>query len=85
MQAFLQGARRHGWTVRANDHTADAAVIWSVLWAGRMRRNQQVYELFRSQDRPVFVIDVGSLVRNVTWKVALNHVNGHIPSNFLFL
>lgn len=74
MQAFLRGARHHGWQIKPNDQHADAAVIWSVLWAGRMRNNQQVYQQFRDQGRPVFVIDVGSLVRNVTWKVALNHV-----------
>lgn len=74
MQAFLNGARHHGWQIRANDPAADAAVIWSVLWAGRMRHNREIYQQFRKQDRPVFVIDVGSLHRNVTWKVALNHV-----------
>jgi hypothetical protein len=79
MQAFLQGARRHGWQIRPNDLATDAVVIWSVLWAGRMRNNQQVYQQFRDQGRPVFVIDVGSICRNVTWKVALNHVTaqGH--------
>lgn len=74
MQAFLQGARHHGWQIRANDPGADAVVIWSVLWAGRMRNNQAVYERFREQGRPVFVIEVGSLHRNITWKVALNHI-----------
>lgn len=74
MQAFLQGARHHGWQIRANDITADAVVIWSVLWAGRMRANREVYQSFRDSGRPVFVIEVGSLRRNITWKVALNHI-----------
>lgn len=74
LQSFLNGARRQGWKIRANDVAADAVVIWSVLWAGRMRNNREIYQQFRSQNRPVFVIDVGSLRRNVTWKVALNHV-----------
>jgi hypothetical protein len=74
MQAFLQGARHHGWRIRADDRSADAVVIWSVLWAGRMRENRQIYEHFRNQGKPVFVIDVGSLRRNITWKVALTNI-----------
>lgn len=54
--------------------TADAAVIWSVLWHGRMRPNQQVYEHYRKQNRPVIVIDIGALYRGQTWKLAVNHI-----------
>lgn len=75
LSAFLEGAQRHGIMVRENDLNADAAVIWSVLWNGRMAKNQEVYNYFRSQNRPVIVIDVGALRRNITWKVAVNHIN----------
>ena len=54
--------------------TADAAVIWSVLWHGRMRANRAVYEHYRSQNRPVIVIDIGALYRGTTWKLAVNHI-----------
>ena len=54
--------------------TADAAVIWSVLWHGRMRPNQQVYEHYRNQNKPVIVIDIGALYRGQTWKLAVNHI-----------
>lgn len=59
--------------------TSDAAVIWSVLWFGRMRVNQQIYEHYRKDNRPVIVIDIGALRRGLTWKVAVNHVTaqGH--------
>jgi hypothetical protein len=79
LAAFLSGARRHGLTTIADSLDADAAVIWSVLWAGRMRANQQIYQHYRSRNKPVIVIDVGALVRNVTWKIAVNHVTaqGH--------
>ena len=54
--------------------TADAAVIWSVLWHGRMKPNKAVYEHYRSQNRPVIIIEVGALYRGETWKVAVNHI-----------
>ena len=74
LTAFVNGARKHGIKVVNNSFDADAVLIWSVLFAGRMAGNQSVYEHYRKQNRPVFIIDVGALRRNVTWKVALNHV-----------
>jgi len=43
-QAFIDGARKIGWTVVDHDLSADAAMIWSVLWNGRMRKNFHVYQ-----------------------------------------
>ena len=74
LAAFLQGAQSHGIQPLPDSMDADAAVIWSVLWSGRMRGNREVFQHYRSQLKPVIVIDVGALVRNVTWKVAVNHV-----------
>lgn len=54
--------------------TADAVVIWSVLWHGRMKPNQAVYEHYRGQNRPVIIIEVGALYRGETWKLAVNHI-----------
>lgn len=54
--------------------TADAAVIWSVLWSGRMTQNQTVYQHYRSQNKPVIIIEIGALQRGRTWKVSVNHV-----------
>jgi hypothetical protein len=44
-----------------------------------MAPNQQIYEKYRAQNKPVIIVDVGALNRGVTWKIALNHVNrlGH--------
>jgi hypothetical protein len=75
MQALLSGAKLHGIEIKPNDMNADAAVIWSVLWFGRMSGNKSIYEHFRKQNKPVFIVEVGSLCRNVTWKISLNHVN----------
>ena len=76
MTAFLDSCRAHGWEVVQNSLDADAVVIWSVLWAGRMRANQQVYEHYRKLNRPVFILEVGNLIRGTTWRVAVNNVNG---------
>jgi len=74
MQALLAGALHHGIEARPGAMDADAAVIWSVLWAGRMRANQVIYEHYRRAGKPVIVVDIGALHRGHTWKVAVNHV-----------
>ena len=76
MTAFLNSCRAQGWEVVQNSLDADAVVIWSVLWAGRMRANQQVYEHYRKFNKPVFILEVGNLIRGTTWRVAVNNVNG---------
>ena len=64
-----------GHTVVENDMDCDVPVIWSLLWNGRMMRNKQVWDHFRSQGKDVLVIEVGGIQRNKTWKVALNGIN----------
>ena len=54
---------------------ADAALIWSVLWFGKMSGNKQVWDKYRAAGKPVIVIEVGGLVRNGTWKLGINGVN----------
>jgi hypothetical protein len=72
--AVLSSLRDAGHVLAENSLDADAAVIWSVLWHGRMAANQQVYMHYRSMGRPVIVIDIGALYRGETWKIALNHI-----------
>jgi len=57
------------------DQNEDVPVIWSVLWQGRMRGNRQIYNDALAKRKPVIIIEVGNLIRNVTWRVSLNHVN----------
>ena len=71
-QAIAQGLVCQGHTVVYHDLTADAAVIWSMLWTGRMRPNQEVYETFRRQGKPVIVAEVGMIQRGQTWKIGIN-------------
>jgi hypothetical protein len=76
LNAFLQSCRNAGIATVENSWDADAVVIWSVLWHGRMEKNQSVYEHYRAQNKPVIVIDVGALHRDITWKIAINNING---------
>lgn len=59
--------------VGSND--ADAALIWSVLWNGRMSRNHYVWNHYRKQNKPIIVVEVGGLIRNKTWKLSVNGIN----------
>jgi len=62
-------------TVVENDMDADAALIWSVLWFGKMSANRRVWDYYRAQNKPVIVIEVGGLHRNKTWKLGINGIN----------
>jgi hypothetical protein len=75
LDAFLSSCRHAGHTVTADSTTADAAVIWSQVWAGKMRGNQQVWQEYTQTGRPVVVLEVGNLNRNTTWRVGLNGIN----------
>lgn len=70
--AFRQGLKTLGLPCTSHDPTADVAVIWSVVWAGRMKSNLQIWQLFRNQGKPVIVLEVGMLDRGRTWKMAVN-------------
>lgn len=74
ISAILTALHANGLTTVANSWDTDAAIIWSVLWNGRMRANQQVYEHYRQTNRPVIIVEVGALHRGHTWKVSVNHV-----------
>ena len=74
LQALLQACARAGIEVRQNSLDCDAAVIWSVLWSGRMSANQQIWSHYRNTGRPVIIIDVGALYRGETWKIAVNNI-----------
>jgi hypothetical protein len=85
MEAALDCLQAAGHQTQENSWDSDAAVIWSVLWHGRMKPNQEVYRHYRAQNRPVIVMEVGSLYRGDTWKIAVNHVNatgyyGHLDN-----
>lgn len=74
INALLDSAVASGIQLQENSMTADAAVIWSVLWHGRMQPNRAVYEHYRSQGKPVIIVEVGTLYRGQTWRIAVNHI-----------
>jgi hypothetical protein len=85
MTAVINSLKRAGHVCVENSLEADAAIVWSVLWAGRMSGNQAVWTHYRQQQRPVIIVDVGALYRGETWKIAINNVTaegyyGHLEN-----
>jgi len=75
-KAFIKSLQDAGDTVVLNrDSDADVAVIWSVLWLGRMRHYRKIWQRYRQANKPVIVLEVGGLRRNSSFKVAINGVN----------
>jgi hypothetical protein len=74
LSAFLDGCAGRGISTIEDSLDADVAVIWSVLWHGRMAPNRAVWNHYRSLGRPVVIIDVGALYRGNTWKIAVNNI-----------
>ena len=72
--AFETGLKKYNFSVVYDSMDADIAVIWSVLWHGRMSNNRDVWNHFRNLNKPVVVIEVGAVQRGVTWKIGLNGI-----------
>jgi hypothetical protein len=72
--AFEQGLKSLGH--ESVSEKEDVAVIWSVLWSGRMAKNQQIYQKCRAANRPIIIIEVGNLFRGRTWRICLENING---------
>lgn len=79
--AVAQGLERIGHTVCIHDDSADVAIIWSQLWAGRMKSNKTVWDHYRGSNRPVIVVEVGALKRETTWRLMLNGKNAFTSVN----
>jgi hypothetical protein len=74
-EAFKLGLEKHGHKVTHHSGNGDVAVIWSVLWYGRMSANFPIWQKYRNQNKPVIVLEVGALRRDITWKIGLNGIN----------
>lgn len=83
-EAFAQGIKNLGHEVVLHNLNADYYVIWSVLWQGRMRGNQEIWNIAKKSKKPVIILEVGTLIRGTTWKIGLNHINalGYNFENF---
>ena len=76
-KAFIDHLKSKNETIVLNkfDNTCDVAVIWSVLWRGRMAENKKVWDFFKKHNKPIVVLEVGGIKRNVTWKMGINGIN----------
>lgn len=74
-QSFCNGAKKLGYEVVEHDQNADAMVIWSVLWHGKMKNNQEIWNFSKKSGKKIIVLEVGGLFRGKTWRVGLNHIN----------
>lgn len=74
LNAVVHSLQARGIQTQENSMHSDAAIIWSALWAGRMKANQQVYQHYRQQNKPVIIVEIGALLRGHTWKIALNNI-----------
>lgn len=73
-EAFAEGAKKLGHTIVYNQE-ADIDVIWSILWRGRMARNQFIWNRCKQKNKPIIVLEVGCFRRGTTWKLGVNGVN----------
>jgi hypothetical protein len=71
--AVEQGLRHQGHDIVADNE--DIAVIWSVLWSGRMRQNKQIYDNCQRLGKAIMIVEVGNLKRGETWRISLDHIN----------
>lgn len=71
-KAIADGLSSIGIKHDLHNTSADMAVIWSMVWSGRMRANQAIWQEFRNTHRPVLVVEVGLLNRGRTWKLGIN-------------
>ena len=74
-EAFKHSLVQAGHTVTESNMHANVAVIWSVLFNGRMTGNKPVWDYYRKTGRTVIVLEVGGINRGTTWKVGLNGIN----------
>jgi hypothetical protein len=71
--AIEHGLRQQGHEIVTDNE--DVAVIWSVLWSGRMRQNKLIYDHCQQLGKPIMIVEVGNLKRGETWRISLDHIN----------
>jgi len=75
-EKFIKSMQATGDDLHINKETdGDVAVIWSVLWQGRMKNYRQIWQRYRQANKPVIVLEVGGMRRNKSFKIAINGVN----------
>ena len=73
---FIESMKATGDEVHIDKETnGDVAVIWSVLWRGRMQSYKGIWDRYRNEGKPVIVLEVGGLRRNLSFKIGINGIN----------
>lgn len=75
MEAFIKSLKKDNQELIVDTIGGDIAVIWSILWGGRMKQNEYIWNTYRAKKKNVIVLEVGALDRNQTWKVGINGIN----------
>lgn len=73
--SFSKGAKELGYQITEHDLTADIFVIWSVLWHGKMKSNQEIWNYAKKYKKKLIILEVGGLHRGTTWRIGVGHVN----------
>jgi len=74
--AFIESLEKAGEEIQLNcNGNSDIAVIWSVLWQGKMNGYKSIWDECQQKNKPVIVLEVGGIKRNETFKVGINGVN----------
>ena len=76
MESYEHALKQAGETTVYNDMDADVAIIWSILFQGKMKPNKEIWEHYRRQNKPVIVLEVGGIKRNITWRAGINGITG---------
>jgi hypothetical protein len=90
LKAMTQGFRHWNAGMVADSLQGDAVLLWSQLWAGRMRPNFEIYQHYRRLNKPVIFVDAGVIQRSKTWRIWIDQQTdiygvGHDASRRNFL
>ena len=91
-QAFEKSLKDAGCTVVHNSLDADVAVIWSVLWHGRMAQNKKVWDDFHAHNKKIIVLEdhsyiggLGSIIKEVAYELKFKGKIHHLALKDDFL
>jgi hypothetical protein len=70
--ALEHGLKKLGHQILHHDLNADVYVIWSLLWQGRMQQNKMIWDIAKTKNIPVIILEVGMLNRGITWRIGIN-------------
>lgn len=84
MDLFYEGIARSGDKPVFLDDLSpdvDVSVIWSVLFTNEERK--KIYEFYNKLKKKIIVLEVGGIMRNFTWRIGVNNINGEGKFPFL--